>query len=103
MLGRYAWLGRLADKARAAHAGTLGDYECYCELSMGFLDRAGIAQDEFDELIRNNVSDEQLVKYFDEHVSFDRREAANCYVLETVRDALDRQDAEEGRGHERGA
>lgn len=99
MLGRYAWLARLADKARAEHAGTDGEYVAYCPLTNGFLERAGVSQDDFDSLVTKNSSDEELVKYFDEHVSFDRREAANRYVLETMREHLDEQDAEEGRAH----
>ena len=42
LLGRYTWLGRLADKVRADHAGTAGEYIAYCGLSTGFLDRAGV-------------------------------------------------------------
>lgn len=97
MLGRYAWLARLADKVRAEHAGTQGEYVAYCPLSMGFLNRAGVSKEDFDALIRDNATDQKLVQYFDEHVSFDRREAANRYVLEDMREHLDEQDAEEGR------
>jgi hypothetical protein len=99
MLGRYAWLARLADKVRAEHAGTGGEYIAYCPLSMGFLNRAGVSRDEFDSLVKGGASDEQLVRYFDERVSFDRREAANRYVLETMREHLDEEDAEEGYAH----
>jgi len=65
-LGRYAWLARLADKARAQHAGTL----------------------EYD--------DERLVTYFDEHVTDEQRAQANRFVLDEHADDLDKQDAEEG-------
>ena len=97
MLGRYAWLARLADKARADHAGTEGEYIAYCGLSTGFLDRAGVSVDDFDKLITDGASDEDLTKYFDEHVSDTQREAANRYVLDDMRSHLDEQDAEEGR------
>ena len=97
MLGRYAWLARLADKVRADHAGTEGEYIAYCGLSTGFLDRAGVSVDDFDELIRNGASDADLAKYFDEHVGDTQREAANRYVLEDMKSHLDKQDAEEGR------
>lgn len=30
LLGRYTWLARLADKARADQAGTEGEYIAYC-------------------------------------------------------------------------
>jgi hypothetical protein len=96
MLGRYAWLARLADKARADHAGTEGEYIAYCGLSTGFLDRAGVSVDDFDKLITDGASDADLTKYFDEHVSDAQREAANRYVLEDMKSHLDEQDAEEG-------
>ncbi len=98
MLGRYAWLARLADKARAERARTQGEYVAYCPLSMGFLDRAGITRNAFDAMIAQDASDDQLVEYFDRHVPEPRREAANRFVLEESRQHLDAQDAEEGRG-----
>jgi hypothetical protein len=48
-------------------------------------------------LIRDGASDAGLTRYFDEHVSDARREAANRYVLEDMKSNLDQQDAEEGR------
>lgn len=97
MLGRYAWLARLADKVRAQHAGTDGDYVAYCPLSTGFLDRAGVSVDDFDGLIRKGASDEDLARHFDDHVPDAKREAANRFVLEDMASHLDEQDAEEGR------
>jgi hypothetical protein len=96
MLGGYAWLGRLADKARAQHAGTEGEYVAYCPLSMGFLRAAGIARNEFDALIGKNASDDELVRFFDERVTPEKRDAANRFVLEDMASHLDQQDAEEG-------
>ncbi len=95
-LGRYTWLARLADKARADRAGTAGDYIAYCGLSTGFLDRAGVTVDEFDKLIADGASDDDLVRYFDEHVRDAQRDTANHYVLEEMKPHLDKQDAEEG-------
>lgn len=94
--GRYAWLGRLADKVRAQHAGTNGDYTGYCRLSKAYLDAVGVSEQEFDELIDQGASDEQLVVYFDEHVDPGRRERANRLILDKHAADLDRQDAEEG-------
>jgi hypothetical protein len=96
-LGRYSWLARLADKARAEQAGTGGEYIAYCGLSTGFLDRAGVSVADFRTLIRDNASDADLVRYFDEHVDEAHREAANSYVLADMKSHLDNQDAEEGR------
>ena len=97
MLGRYAWLARLADKVRAEHAGNEGEYVAYCPLSMGFLNPAGVSRNAFDTLIAQGTSDDGLVRYFDQHVSEAQREAANRYVLDESRQHLDDQDAEEGR------
>ncbi|HZO95217.1 MAG TPA: DUF5069 domain-containing protein [Candidatus Baltobacteraceae bacterium] len=97
MLGRYAWLARLADKVRAEHAGTQEDYVAYCPLSMGFLHAAGVTRSDVDRLIREGASDDALVRWFDEHVSDERREKANRFVLEEHASSLDQQDAEEGR------
>jgi hypothetical protein len=96
-LGRYTWLARLGDKARADHAGTAGEYIAYCGLSTGFLDRAGVSVDEFDKLVRSGAGDEDLVRYFDAHVDEVHREAANAYVLDDMKSHLDEQDADEGR------
>jgi hypothetical protein len=97
-LGNYAWLGRLADKARAEDAGKGGEYIAYCGLSKGFLSRVGVTVDDFDKLIRDGKSDADLVRYFDEHVDTAQRDAANAYVLDDMKDHLDKQDAEEGHG-----
>lgn len=97
LLGRYAWLARLADKVRAEHAGTQGEYVGYCPLSMGFLEHAGVTRNAFDVLVGEGLDDEKLVEYFDSHVSDEQREAANRYVLEENRRHLDDEDAEEGR------
>ncbi len=98
MLGRYAWLARLADKVRAEHADTQGEYVAYCPLSMGFLERAGVTGNAFDLLVEQGLDDEKLVEYFDNHVSDEQRDAANRYILQEHREALDEEDAEEGRG-----
>jgi hypothetical protein len=97
MLGDFAWLARLADKVRAEHAGIAGEYVAYCPMSMGFLERVGVGQEQFDELIGQGASDTQLLAYFSRHVSVQQRTAANTYILEESRSHLDEQDAEEGR------
>lgn len=96
-LGRYAWLARLADKARAEAAGTNGEYIAYCPMSMGFLNRAGVDKDDFDRLIRQDASDEALINYFDRHVSDEQRESANHFILDEHRSSIEEQDHDEGR------
>ncbi len=97
MLGRYAWLARLADKARSEHAGKNGEYIAYCPLSKGFLQRTGVSQDTFEGMIERGAGDDELISYFDDHVSDQQREAANDYVLKECASHLDQQDAEEGK------
>ncbi len=97
LLGGYAWLARLADKARAEQAGTHADYVAYCGLTQGFLKAAGVPQADVEKLVGGGASDDALVAYFDEHVTPERRKAANHYVLDTMASHLDEQDAEEGR------
>ena len=97
MLGRYAWLARLADKVRADHAGTAGEYIAYCGLSMGFLNAIGVSKDDFDKLISTGKSDAELVAYLDHLVDDKHREAGNTFVLDEMKSHLDEQDAEEGR------
>lgn len=96
-LGRYAWLARLADKARSEAAGKNGEYVTYCPLSQGFLQRAGVSQQAFQELMTRGASDDEIVAYFDEHVSDEQREAANAFILTESASRLDEQDREEGR------
>jgi len=91
-LSGFAWLGRAADKARAKRAGTLGEYRSICPLDKGFLERAGVAEDEFLELVARGVTDDELGSYFERHVPADRREAANHWVLVDMAGHLDDQD-----------
>lgn len=98
MLGGFAWLARLADKARAERAGTNGEYVAYCPLSMAFLDAAGVQRSDVEALIARGADDGELAAFFTSHVDDAHREAANRTVLEDHADSLDAQDAEEGRG-----
>lgn len=97
MLGRYAWLARMADKARAQKAGTANGYEPYCEISKGFLERCGIPVETFDTLISKGYSDHELVEYFDHCVTDAGREAAMRWILVDNAREIHRSDIEEGR------
>lgn len=96
-LGGYAWLARLADKARAEDSGTGGDYIAYCPLSVSWLQRVGVERTAFDERIRNGASDDELVRFMNENVSAEKKAAGNQFVLAEMASHLDEQDAEEGR------
>lgn len=97
MLGGFAWLGRMSDKARAKRANTLGDYISLCPMDKGFLTRAGVPEDEFLELIARGVTDEEVGMHFERHVGPANRKAANEWVLVDMREHLDSQDREERR------
>lgn len=97
-VGGYAWLARLADKARAEDAGTGGEYTAYCPISIGWLEHVGVTPGAFEGRIRDGASDEELVTFMDGHVLPGRKEAGNCYVLEDMSSRLDEQDIAEGRG-----
>lgn len=94
-LGGFLWLARLADKVRAQHAGTNGDYEGYCPLSKAWLENLGIAQSHFNAVIQTGADDDMLVMFLNRRVDRPRREKANRFIEEHAVD-LDRQDAEEG-------
>lgn len=96
-LGGYAWLARIADKARAEEAGTGGEYIAYCPLSLGWLERIGISREDFHARIRAGASDGELVDFLDERATSAHKAAANRFIMETMASHLDEQDAEEGR------
>ncbi|MBV8152110.1 MAG: DUF5069 domain-containing protein [Candidatus Eremiobacteraeota bacterium] len=97
MLGGFAWLGRMIDKARAKQAGTLGDYISLCPFDKGFLARTHVSEDTFVDMIRGGLSDAEFVEYFQREVSAADRDSANEWVLKDQASHLDEQDAEEGR------
>jgi uncharacterized protein DUF5069 len=96
-LAGFAWLGRMADKARAKKAGMLGDYLSLCPLDKGFLARTGIADDMFLELIAQGMTDEELGSYFERHVGVKQRDDANHWVLLDMAEHLNALDREERR------
>jgi glutamate synthase domain-containing protein 3 len=97
MLGGFAWLARMTDKARAKHAGMSGGYVSLCPMDEGFLQRCAVAAGEFQELIASENDDEQIASYFERHVGPAQREAANKWVLVEQREHVDELDREEGR------
>ncbi len=94
--GGYLWLLRAFDKARAAADGTLHDYIYPCPMDRGVMERWGITPAQFDEAVRTNRTDEQILKWLAERVSPAHRDAANRWLVEAKASNMDRQDAEEG-------
>jgi len=97
MLGGFAWLGRMTDKARAKHAGTLGGYVSLCPMDEGFLQRCGVGPAEYLELIVSENDDEQIASYFERHVGPTQRDTANEWVLVENGVHVDELDEEDGR------
>ncbi len=95
-LSGFTWLARLFDKARAAADGTIHDYIYPCPMDKGVLERWGVPVSEFDEAIRTNRTDDEIVAWAKGRVDDAHREAANAWVLKEKASNLDRQDSEEG-------
>jgi hypothetical protein len=95
-LGGFFWLARVADKGRADAAGTIFDYIYPCPMDRGMFERWGITAKQFDEALRSNPTDEEIVAWLRERVGDAQRERANRWLLEEKSGSLDRQDAEEG-------
>lgn len=61
-VGGYPWLPRMIDKARAAQAGTLGDYYRYpCPIDAACLGLLGIDSDTFREIAEHAADDQGVV------------------------------------------
>ncbi len=85
----------MTDKVRAMHADTIGDYVGYCEMSLAFLRKTGITKGSFDALIMRGATDEEVVRFFDAHVTAAQKAAANDHIFVHFADNLDEQEANE--------
>lgn len=94
--GEFLWLHRVADKARAAAAGTIHDYIYPCPMDRGIFERWGVSPAEFDAALRECPTDEALLGWMTAHVDAAHRDAANRWVRDEKAASLDRQDREEG-------
>ena len=94
-LGDFLWLARVLDKARAKKNGTHDGYIYPCPMDLSMMRRWGVSPSEFTSVMRERSTDAQILAWLSERVALDRVEAANGWLLRQ-KDALDRQDAEEG-------
>lgn len=94
--GEALWLLRLADKGRAAAAGTIHDYIYPCPMDVGVMQRWGITREEFDDALRAHATDESLQAWLAGRVPLENVRNANAWLLSEKTANLDRQDAEEG-------
>jgi hypothetical protein len=94
--GGFYWLVRVFDKARASRNGTIHDYIYPCPIDRAMFERWGITRETFDEALSTCTTDTAILAWASEHISAERREAANQYLLTERLANLDKEDAEEG-------
>src|SRR5271168_2902387 len=63
--GGYAILSRLADKARADIAGTMGEYHTDCPLDHMLLDWKGVEYAAVRKALEAGATDEEIARYLD--------------------------------------
>jgi hypothetical protein len=90
------WLKRVADKGRAAAAGTIHDYIYPCPMDKGVMERWGITPAQFDAALAGYQTDEALLAWLRERVPSVNIQRANKWLVTEKIENLDRQDAEEG-------
>jgi hypothetical protein len=96
VIGDALWLARVADKGRAAAAGTIYDYIYPCPMDRGVMERWGITPTAFDAALERYSSDDELYRWLTDRVSASNIRAANAWLIKTKAENMDRQDAEEG-------
>jgi hypothetical protein len=95
-LGGFRWLARVADKGRAAAAGTLHDYYYPCPIDRGMMAQWGVKPAQFDTMLRENADDAAVLAWAQANISEAKRDAANLWLVAEYLENLDRQDREEG-------
>lgn len=90
------WLLRVADKGRAAAAGTIHDYIYPCPMDQGVLERWGVTPEQFDDALQTNATDDALYQWLLGKTTLDRIATANEWLETEKVENLNRQDAEEG-------
>ena len=56
-LGRFLWLARVIDKARATQAGTHFDYIYPCPMDLGMLERWHVTREQFEQALAQHPGD----------------------------------------------
>jgi hypothetical protein len=94
-IGEALWLLRMADKARAAAAGTIHDYIYPCPMDRGVMDRWGVTPAAFEAALEQHPTDDALHRWLVERVPSANIQSANRWLRSEKTENLDRQDAEE--------
>ncbi|HEY1654419.1 MAG TPA: dienelactone hydrolase family protein [Candidatus Tumulicola sp.] len=95
-IGEALWLLRMADKGRAAAAGTIHDYIYPCPMDKGVMERWGVTRTEFEAALAAHSDDASLADWLTQHVTAGAIRSANEWLRGERAANLDRQDAEEG-------
>lgn len=94
--GRYLWLLRVFDKARASMRGHLGEYFYPCPLDQGMMERWGVTRAEFEAAILEHADDDAILHWAQRTIPEHAADAANSWLVVEKFENLDRQDREEG-------
>ena len=94
--GRYLWLLRVFDKARAWMSGQLGEYFYPCPLDQGMMERWGVTRAEFEAAILEHSDDQAILRWAQRTIPYGAADAANSWLVVEKFENLDRQDREEG-------
>ncbi len=95
-LGRFLWLARLFDKARASADGTIHDYIYPCPMDRGMMERWAITSTDFDRAIREHRDDNAILEWAQSIINEAVIDHANSWLAVEKFENLDRQDREEG-------
>ena len=90
------WLKRVADKGRAAAAGTIHDYIYPCPMDQGVMERWGITPAQFNAALAEFKTDQDLLAWLRTRTTEANIKRANEWLVAERTENLDRQDAEEG-------
>lgn len=93
---KFLWLARVSDKARAAEAGTIGEYIYPCPIDKGMFERWGITPAEFDAAIHEHGDDNAILNWAEHRIAQASIDTANSWLVIEKFENLDRQDREEG-------
>lgn len=94
-LGRYLWLARVIDKARAKAQDTIHDYIYPCPMDRGMMERWGITSQDFDAALAQHHNDTAMLAWAESHISGAQADAANSWLCVEKFQSLNRQDREE--------
>jgi hypothetical protein len=94
-LGRFLWLARVIDKARATAAGTHHDYIYPCPMDLGMMERWHVTREDFEAALARHSDDGGMLRWAQSQISDAHADAANTWVSTEKFKNLNKQDEEE--------